>query len=269
MRKFLLIAAAAVASAIVAGYVLGRRRFTTWGVDPLERELPLPGDDLVPEPTTSDTRGLTIEAPPSAVWPWLVQLGYGRGGWYSYDAMDMKGKSTDAILPEFQTLAVGDTVPTDPKGGFEAKVVEPEHALVLFIDQEIAARRMATQAEGDASTPAGLAASGRFMQASVPPEFAVSWAIVLQPLEGGRTRLIERVRAHFVSPTPGTKAFGPMLGFGVFVMTRRQMLGLADRAERLAKGDATSAPTTPPAQAPEPAPGNGHAPELVDAAPAS
>ena len=149
----------------------------------------------------SDTRGMTIDAPPAAVWPWLVQLGFGRGGWYSYDRMDMKGSSADAILPEHQTLAVGDIVPTDPNGGFEVKVLEPERALVLFVDNEIVARRPDQKRIDAAATP-GLAASGRFMQASMPPQFAVSWAMVLQPLDGGRTRLIERVRASFARQRP-------------------------------------------------------------------
>jgi hypothetical protein len=269
MRRFIVVAIAAISSAILIGYVLGRRRFSTWGVDPAERELALPGDDLIPEPTMSDTRGITIEAPPSAVWPWLLQLGYGRGGWYSYDALDMKGKSADTILPEFQTLAVGDTVPTDPQGGFEAKVVDPERALVLLVDQDIVARRTASTEGGGESSPAGLSASGRFMKASVPPEFAVSWAGVLQPLEGGRTRLIERIRARFATPTTGSRGLGPMLGFGMFVMERSQMLGIAKRAEQLARsgmGPATASAATPKA---EPATGNGNAPELAGAVPES
>ena len=106
----------------------------------------------------------------------------------------MKGRSTDTILPEHQALAVGDIIPTDPNGGFEVKVIEPERALVLLVNNEIVARRTDAGRIDAAATP-GLAASGRFMQASMSPEFAVSWAIVLQPLDGGRTRLIERVRA--------------------------------------------------------------------------
>ena len=112
----------------------------------------------------------------------------------------MKGRSADTILPEHQALAVGDIVPTDPNGGFEVRILEPERALVLFVDSEIVARRT-DEARIDAASTPGLAASGRFMQASMPPEFAVSWAIVLQPLDGGRTRLIERVRATYASTT--------------------------------------------------------------------
>jgi hypothetical protein len=223
----------------------------------------------------------------------LLQLGFGRGGWYSYDRMDMKGRSADSILPEHQTLAVGDIVPTDPNGGFEVKVIEPERALVLLVNNEIAARRT-DRARIDAAATPGLAASGRFMQASMPPEFAVSWAIVLEPLEGGRTRLIERVRASYVSPTRGrrgTRALAPALGFGVFLMTRRQMLGLAARATRYAadplahvatmtpaaatwlagdpdeRHDLTDVVPTPPTRE-GPAPANGHAPDLAEATPA-
>ncbi len=106
---------------------------------------------------------------------------------------------------------------------------------MLLVDDEIVARRT-DQARIDATSTPGLAASGRFMQASMPPEFAVSWAIILQPLDGGRTRLIERVRAAYGSTTRGTRAFGPVLGFGVFLMTRRQMLGLAERADAIRGG---------------------------------
>ena len=264
--------------------------FSTWGVIPIEGELTLPGDDLVPDVTMSDTRGITIDAPPSAVWPWLLQLGFGRGGWYSYDAMDMQGRSADTILPGHQALAVGDIVPTDPNGGFEVKALEPERALVLFVNSEIVARRTDGARIDAVSTP-GLAASGRFMQASMPPEFAVSWAIVLQPLDGGRTRLIERVRASYGASTRGARAFGPMLAFGVFLMTRRQMLGLAERATRLAADPLAHAPATPPAATslsgdPDeqrdltdvvptsptregPAPANGHVPDLAEVTPAS
>ena len=284
MRRFIVLAGAALSSIALVGFLAGRRLFSTWGVVPIEGQLTLPGDDLVPEPTMSDTRGITIDAPPSAVWPWLAQLGFGRGGWYSYDAMDMKGSSADTILTEHQALAVGDTVPTDPHGGFEVRVLEPERALVLVVDNEIVARRPDQARINAVSTP-GLAASGRFMQASMPPEFAVSWAIVLQPLAGGRTRLIERVRAVYGSTTRGTRAFAPLLGFGVFLMTRRQMLGLAARATRYAADPLAQVPATTPAVAARQdgvvadvvpivpvrkgrATANGHVPDLAESAPA-
>jgi hypothetical protein len=226
-----------VGSAIAAGswaaYVAARQWYRTWGIDPAEAAKLLPGDELVAEPTACDTRGITIDAPPEAVWPWLVQMGYGRGGWYSYDAMDMKGASSDVIVPEHQSLAVGDVVPTDPGGGFIVKVVEPDQALVLYLDPEVLATRK------DAAVPAalapGLAVSGRFLETATPPQFTAAWIFALEPLEGGRTRLIERFRVRMDGATPASRFLAPALGVGVFVMTRRQMLGIKARAEKLAR----------------------------------
>ena len=247
MRKLYIAALAAITAQIVAAFAWSRRLWRTWGIDPIEADRVLPGDDLVAEPMMSDTRGITIDAPPAAVWPWLVQLGYGRGGWYSYDRLDTRGPSATRIKPELQHLAIGEVVPTDPDGGFVVRALEPERSLVLFVDDEVAALQRGRQ-PSEETVPAGLQASGKFMQAAMPPRFAVSWAIVLEPMTGGRTRLIERVRARFGEETQGSRALGPVLGFGVFLMTRRQMLGLAERA----------------AATPDAATSNGHAPELSE-----
>ena len=226
-----------VGSAIAAGswaaYSGVRQWYRTWGIDPAEAEKVLPGDELVAEPTACDTRGITIDAPPEAVWPWLVQMGYGRGGWYSYDAIDMKGASSDAILPEHQSIAVGDIVPTDPGGGFVVKVVEPGQALVLYIDPEVLATRK--EAPVPATQAPGLAVSGRFLETATPPQFTAAWIFALEPLDGGRTRLIERFRVRMDGGTPASRFLAPVLGFGVFVMTQRQMLGIKARAEKLTR----------------------------------
>jgi hypothetical protein len=228
-----------VGSAIAAGgwavYMNIRRWRATWGFDPVEATRELPGDELVPEPTAIETRGITIAAPPEAVWPWLVQMGYGRGGWYSYDALDMKGSSAAAIDPELQHIAVGDTMPTDPDGGFEVRIVEPERALVLYVDPEIVARRRPAGAVPSEIAP-GVALSGRFLETATPPQFSAAWAFVLEPVDGGQTRLIERFRARMETTSPGAQVLGPALTFGIFVMTRRQMLGIKARAEKLARG---------------------------------
>jgi hypothetical protein len=228
-----IVVGSAIAAAGWAGYVAAQRWYRTWGIDPAEAGKALPGDELVPEPTASDTRGITVDATPEAVWPWLVQMGYGRAGWYSYDAIDMKGASSEAILPEHQSLAVDDIVPTDPGGGFVVKVVEPERALVLYIDPEVLAARK------DAPVPAaeapGLAMSGKFLETATPPKFTAAWSFVLEPLGGGQTRLLERFRVRMDGESPGSKVLAPLLGFGVFVMTQRQMLGIKARAEKLAR----------------------------------
>lgn len=258
MLKRVVVGTTIAATSWYAFYRVTRWR-ATWGVDPAEAARSLPGDDLVPDAGAIDTRAITIAAPPEAVWPWLVQMGYERGGWYSYDQLDMKGRSADAILPEHQSLAVGDTVPTDPGGGFVVRVLDPGRALVLGVDEEILARR-APETASVAEAP-GLAASGKFLETAVPPEFRASWAFVLEPTADGGTRLIERFRAWFGPGTPINPVLGPMLGFGVFVMMRRQLLGIRDRAERQPRPASATPPTAPVATTVNP--GNGHAPDMV------
>ncbi len=229
-----LIIGAAAGTAAAAGIVAGLRArawWRTWGVDPDEARTALPGDDLVEDAQASDTRGITIDATPDQVWPWLVQMGYGRGGWYSWDRMDMDGASADRILPEHQQLGLGDTVPTDPSGGFVVRALEPARTLVLYADGETTAQR-GRPGPGGEPLSAGLAASGRFLETATSPDFAASWTFVLRPLPGGRTRLVERVRARLGSTTAGPRFLAPLLGFGVFVMTQRQMIGIRDRVER-------------------------------------
>jgi hypothetical protein len=234
MRKRIAITGAIIGT--TAGIGIGRtiRTWRTWGIDPLETAKSLAGDDLVATPTAIETRSITIDAPPEAVWPWLAQMGFDRGGWYSYDQLDMGGSSASRILHERQAIAVGDLVPTSPTTGFIVRVVEPGRALVLFSDTAVVEAQAAKAAQdtkaAELPVPAGLAASGAFLRRT-PPGFAASWAFVLEPLEGGRTRLIERFRVRFEAAGPSFRVIGPIMGFGVFVMVRRQLLGIRERAE--------------------------------------
>lgn len=234
LRNVLAVACGTATLGGAAAWFTVRPWWHTWGVDPADAERALPGDDAIPDAPISDTRSLRVAAPPSAVWPWLLQMGYGRAGWYSYDAIDMKGSSAGRILPEQQALAVGDVVPTHPGGGFEVRAVEPEHALVLYLDAEMARAQAeaARSVGGTEETPANLKAAGAFMANSQPEEFKASWTFVLEPESDGVTRLIERVRADF---SGGEKRWSevlrPLLGFGVFVMVRKQMLGIRRRVE--------------------------------------
>ncbi len=195
-----------------------------------------------------------------------MQMGYGRAGWYSYDRMDMRGKSADVIDEAWQTLKVGDILPTHPGGGFEVVSIDPGRSLVLRSDtalvsaQAAAAEAVAnadkrTLAEADEpietvepeKVPAGLAASGAILGAT-PQEFSASWSFVLEPSGGGRTRLIERFRVWYGESGFGSQVVMPVVGFGVFVMLQRQMVGIKARAERLAL---EAAPTiASPVQAP-------------------
>jgi hypothetical protein len=234
MRKRVAVAGAVVGTAtgIAFGRTVGWWR--TWGVDRLESAKALPGDGLVPTPTAIETRGITIDAPPEAVWPWLVQMGYGRAGWYSYDQLDMRGSSADRIVPAWQGLEVGDVMPNAPGSGFAVRTVEPGRALVLFADTALVASQAAERELGSESeVPAGLAASGAMLR-QTPQDFAASWAFALEPLEGGGTRLIERFRVRFGAASPAFRVVAPVMGFGVFAMMRRQMLGLRERAQRTA-----------------------------------
>jgi len=237
VRTLLFGAAAATAGATAAFALAVRPWWRSWGVDPADAAIAFAGDDLVPDATVVESRGLEIDAPPDAVWPWLVQMGYNRAGWYSYDLVDMKGASVDTILPELQHLAVGDLVPNSPDTAFVVRALEPGRALVLFADEktveeQVAAARARKEAgEAVEEAPANLKAAGKMMPAMAG--FAASWAFVLVPLdEGRRTRLVERFRVRMPAPEgPAAAALAGAFGFGVFAMTRKQMLGIRDRAE--------------------------------------
>ena len=171
-----------------------------WGATDAGVQMPLPGDELIPDARLVATRALTIRAPASAIWPWLVQMGYRRAGWYSYDWLDNDGSHVDRIIPELQALKVGDTLLTSPTGGFRVAALEPERALVLLIRES---------AEGQRS--------------------AISSAMVLQPLDEQHTRLLIRVRAKFTGVRG--RLFGLLFDFGDFVMMRKMLLGIRHRVQ--------------------------------------
>jgi hypothetical protein len=253
MRK-LLIAGAGMAGAVVAYRAIVEPWWRAWGVPVGPAEGTYRGDDIVAEPTAVETRSLVIDAPPERIWPWLVQMGYGRAGWYSYDAIDMTGGSAREIVPELQQLAVGDLVPTHPGGGFEVRVLEPKHALVLYSDTALV-QRQAARASGEDGMPANLQVTSSFLTASQPMDFAASWAFVLEPIDDGHTRLVERFRVHFGGDDrPWTKVTLPVVGFGVFLMVRRQLLGLRDRVEGMEPDAQVPTGVALPARADRPAP---------------
>jgi hypothetical protein len=102
-----------------------------WGASEEEVRRSMPGDDLLRPGAPSTTRAITIDAPPEAVFPWLLQIGYGRGGWYSYDWIDNDGKSSmDRIDPALQPLAVGDRIQMLPSMGPVVREIVPNHHIV-------------------------------------------------------------------------------------------------------------------------------------------
>jgi len=237
-RLFFLGAAAASAGAAI-GFSRARTEFRTWGIDPADVTKELPGDELVPEAEAIDTRSLDIAAPPKDVWPWLVQMGYGRAGWYSWDQLDMNVPSADRIVPELQQLAVGDVVPTHPGGGFKVRILEPEQALVLYTDRALIDAQAKAAPQGVADASANVRATGMYLDKTMQGDFQASWAFALEPTPDGGTRLIERFRGRMAAapgmagePTKAPPKFaGTMLVFGLFVMVRRQLQGIRDRAE--------------------------------------
>ena len=224
IRALLLAVLSAVLTAGAVYVLVVRPRVRSWGADPEEAERPLPGDDLIDEPTAIETRGITINAPPASVWPWLIQMGYERGGWYSYDAMDNRHPPADAVLPEFQSLQPGDTLPYGIGSGFRVEVVEPERALVLYVDTDLT-RKQAEQAVAEGKLPESI---GRTSY----PDFAASWAFYLNPTDDGSTRLIERFRARTPGFGPVNGVLGEIMGTGLVLMGRKQMLGIKERVER-------------------------------------
>lgn len=260
MRRRLFLFALSAAVSMVATLAIGwlavlRPMRRTWGVDPGEDVRPLPGDDLVPGAPLVETRGITVEAPAAAIWPWLVQMGYGRGGWYSYDRMDNDAASADRVLAEFQSLSVGDVMPTWPGGGFQVVAMDPGRSLVLYLDTPIvkAQQASAEQSLPEPVTP-GIKAAGAMGDAAMP-EFRATWAFSLEPIDEHRTRVVERLRAWTPDAAGMQKLALPVLGMGVFLMTRKQLLGLKERVERYQAAAAAGAepePMIPPA--PEPAP---------------
>ncbi len=175
-----------------------------WGVTVEEAQRPMPADDLIPQPDIAFTRGVTIDAPAQAMWPWLVQMGYRRAGWYSYDRFDNDGIRVRRIIPEFQTLTVGDVMLTGSDGGFRVEAIEPGHMLALKIDR-----------------------------ASVGHDLEMSCVITLDPIDDRRTRLLLRCRCKFNGVFE--KLWGRLLfDAGDFVMMRKMLLGIKERAERQA-----------------------------------
>jgi hypothetical protein len=174
---------------------------------PDERDRTLPGDGLIPQPVGSVHHAVTIRRPPHDVWPWLVQMGAGRAGWYSYDVIDNGGqRSADRILPEFQNITVDSVFPALPgvTDVFTVAEYEPEHSLVL----------------------SWRSPNGRYW---------TTWAFVLERLPPNSTRLIVRGRV-----ASGYRPYGLPQWMALilaqpahFIMQRKQLLGIARRAESL------------------------------------
>jgi hypothetical protein len=185
--------------------VVVRPRINQWGATDQEHHATWPGDHLVAQPGFVWTNAITIQAPAAQVWPWLVQLGQGRGGLYSYDWLEnligCDVHSADRILPTFQTrLQVGDRLIRMARYATcnPVALVEPQRALVLGHVHDTHAQLSAGHARS-------------------------SWAFILQPVDQDSTRLLVRCR--------GSSLMARLQGPVQFVMQHKMMLGIKQRAE--------------------------------------
>lgn len=213
MRRAGLLGVAGVAAGYVALQWLGR----TAGSTPAERASTLPGDELVHQPMMVTNHAVTVLATPAEVWPWMVQMGWHRGGWYTARWVDRllfpaNWPSADRIVPEWQGLAVGGWVPDgapETECGFVVDQLAPGEHMVLHSTEHL------------------------------PPEFRDrfgawidwSWSFVLRDLGDGRTRFLFRTRAR-VGPTWLALAYRALLVPADFVMARQMLRGVRLRAER-------------------------------------
>lgn len=187
-----------------------RRWRTRWGATEEDLRRKLPGDELVPRPRWSYTHAITIDAPASAVWPWLVQMGQGRAGFYSYEKLEnligCQIRNAHRVEPELQQLRVGDLIRLHPKApALRVSVLEIGSSLVLG---------------GDPDPQGSRAIWG--------------WHLFGEP--GGATRLVERGRNDYQRGLVASLAFGPTLIEPVgFVMSRKMLLTIKELAEAHAR----------------------------------
>jgi hypothetical protein len=207
--------ASAAGLAVYMGAV--RPRMKNWGANPDEVSKPLPGDELVSGAHGPSTMAATIEAPPSRVWPWLVQMGCDRAGFYSWDRLDNGGRpSAENVHPEWQDLEQGGRITSTPDGKlwFDVATLERERALVL-------------RASIDMRTSRSFDPTGRMPRAWIDGV----WTFFLERRESG-TRLI--VRSQGTGRPRGLADLANWLFWepAHWIMQTRQFANLKRRAER-------------------------------------
>ena len=198
-----LVGLAALVALLVAAFSSMNPWIPTWGSTEEERARAMPGDQVASPPLMiSWTHGITIRAVPEAVWPWIVQMGDVRGGFYSYTFIEnlvapQEYRNADRIIPELQNPSPG----TGMIGEFlRMREIQANRHLLATLEL---------------------------------PEARASWLWALSPLEGDKTRLVVRFRAHFDfrAPRPLLAAAGFIFNYGGFVMERKMMTGIKSRSE--------------------------------------
>jgi hypothetical protein len=194
----------------------GRRR---WGSNDDELRREYPGDELVPHPKGVYMHAITIHAPVAEIWRWMVQIGQDRGGFYSYEFLEnligCKIKNADKIVPEFQRLEVGDSIPMHPSMGSPYRVyaIDPGRSLTLLL-RENAATGKSFELEG-----------------VMPDKYQnMSWLFFLDEQDDGNTRLISRSRNDW-NDSLGNTIFYGIFGPLTLEMDRKMLKGIKKRAE--------------------------------------
>ena len=232
MEAWLIACAFSVAAAVALGGVyvyLVRPWHLTWGATDAEAAAPLPGDELVPRPKAEATHAVTIQAPPDRVWPWLVQLGQDRAGFYSYTWLEnlfgCRMRNTYRVVPEWQRLAAGDGVLFHPRlPRVPVAVLDPGRALVI-----------GGRLDPKTGTPAGPG------PADPARSGATAWAFALRDLGDGRTRLVVRLRGRWPDGPRGWLANRLFWEPAHFVMERRMLRTVKRLAEAAAEPEPAAA----------------------------
>jgi hypothetical protein len=196
-----------VAGATAAYFLFARRRHLRWGSTDQESDALLAGDDLIAKADLTATRAIYIGTSADLVWPWIAQLGQGRGGFYSYDVLEnLVGcdiHSADRIVPEWQDVSVGDEVRLAPEVSLTVAALEQGRSLVL---------------------------RGGIPIRNATPPYDFTWAFVLREAPDETTRLLVRERYAYKRP------WAPFLVEPVeavsFLMTQKMLRGIRERAER-------------------------------------
>jgi hypothetical protein len=192
---------------LLAPLLRGRHR--TWGARPDEIAARMPGDDVLPRAQYRATRAITIPAPPDEVWPWLVQVGYRRGGWYANDLLDNFAlPSAREIVPELQDIHVGQWLSMVPR---------PSERTAFVVDSFAAPEWLLWRT----------------------PNRTFAWRLL--PLPGGRTRLITRLCTVYEWSRPLVFGTVVLMEFGDYPMMRRMLRGIRKRAETQHRRRATGA----------------------------
>lgn len=194
-----------------------------WGATDAEVKKKLAGDDLLPHPKWGYTHAVTIKASAAEVWTWLVQMGQGRGGFYSYEFLEnLVGcdiHNADRIIPEFQNLKVGESIKLHPKASVPVAIVEPNHALVLHFKAE-------------ALTTSGA----KFEEPTQQKHFRTNWMWVLEKVDEKTTRLISRWSGDYGPGLKNRLSYGPCTLEPIeFVMSRKMLLGIKQRAKSMTR----------------------------------